>query len=94
MENEIIDKQSLFEKIEVPQSNMIPREILKKVKRIEIQTRGLVNDFFGGWVEVKAIKNDPSLILNSLKSGEYYSSQGPKFYDLIISLKKKLKKLL
>ena len=27
---------------------MIAREILKKVKRIEIQTRGLVNDFFGG----------------------------------------------
>ena len=43
-----------------------------------------VNDFFGGWVEVKAINNDPSIILNSLKSGEYYSSQGPKFYDLII----------
>ena len=27
---------------------MIPREVLKKVKRIEIQTRGLVNNFFGG----------------------------------------------
>ena len=27
---------------------MIPREILKKVKRIEILTRGLVNNFFGG----------------------------------------------
>ena len=27
---------------------MIPREILKKVKRIEIRTRGLVNNFFGG----------------------------------------------
>ncbi|MEE2764968.1 MAG: DUF58 domain-containing protein [Candidatus Neomarinimicrobiota bacterium] len=27
---------------------MIPREILKKVKRIEIRTRGLVNDLFGG----------------------------------------------
>ena len=27
---------------------MTPREILKKVKRIEIQTRGLVNNFFGG----------------------------------------------
>ena len=27
---------------------MIPRETLKKVKRIEIQTRGLVNNFFGG----------------------------------------------
>lgn len=27
---------------------MIPRQILKKVKRIEIRTRGLVNDLFGG----------------------------------------------
>lgn len=27
---------------------MIPKEILKKVKRIEIQTRGLVNDIFSG----------------------------------------------
>src|SRR5210317_1248982 len=28
--------------------NMIPREILKKVKRIEISTRGLVNEVFSG----------------------------------------------
>ncbi|MBN1541957.1 DUF58 domain-containing protein [candidate division KSB1 bacterium] len=27
---------------------MIPKEIIKKVKRIEIQTRGLVNDIFSG----------------------------------------------
>ncbi|MBT3216427.1 MAG: DUF58 domain-containing protein [Candidatus Marinimicrobia bacterium] len=27
---------------------MIPREILKKVRQIEIRTRGLVNDLFGG----------------------------------------------
>ena len=27
---------------------MIPQQILKKVKRIEIRTRGLVNDLFGG----------------------------------------------
>ncbi|MBA64641.1 MAG: DUF58 domain-containing protein [Candidatus Marinimicrobia bacterium] len=27
---------------------MIPKKILKKVKRIEIKTRGLVNDLFGG----------------------------------------------
>ncbi len=27
---------------------MIPREILKKVRRIEIRTKGLVNDLFGG----------------------------------------------
>ena len=27
---------------------MIPKQILKKVKQIEIRTRGLVNDIFGG----------------------------------------------
>ena len=27
---------------------MIPKKILEKVKRIEIKTRGLVNDLFGG----------------------------------------------
>ena len=27
---------------------MIPKEILKKVKRIEIATRGLVNEVFSG----------------------------------------------
>ena len=27
---------------------MIPKEILKKVEQIEIQTRGLVNDVFSG----------------------------------------------
>ena len=27
---------------------MIPREILKKVRRVEIRTRGLVNEVFSG----------------------------------------------
>ena len=27
---------------------MIPKQILKKVKQVEIRTRGLVNDLFGG----------------------------------------------
>jgi uncharacterized protein (DUF58 family) len=27
---------------------MIPREILKKVRRVEISTRGLVNEIFSG----------------------------------------------
>ena len=27
---------------------MIPKEILKKVRHIEIRTKGLVNDLFGG----------------------------------------------
>ncbi|MCW8841837.1 MAG: CehA/McbA family metallohydrolase [Rhodobacteraceae bacterium] len=34
-------------------------------------------DHFGGWVMVKAQANDPELLLEALKRGEYYSSQGP-----------------
>ncbi len=34
-------------------------------------------DHFGGWVMVKAEENTPEALLASLKSGSYYSSQGP-----------------
>ena len=34
-------------------------------------------DFFGGWVYVKAKKNDPNHLLSALKNGDYYSSSGP-----------------
>ncbi len=34
-------------------------------------------DHFGGWVMVKAEANEPDLLLEALKRGEYYSSQGP-----------------
>lgn len=34
-------------------------------------------DHFGGWVMVKAVENDPEAILEALKSGLNYSSQGP-----------------
>lgn len=34
-------------------------------------------DCFGGYVMVKAIDNDPEALVASLKSGAYYSSQGP-----------------
>jgi hypothetical protein len=34
-------------------------------------------DHFGGWVNVKAQSLDPEEILQSLKDGNYYSSQGP-----------------
>ena len=42
------------------------------------------NDFFGGWVQVKAKKNDPTLLLRALKNGEYFSSQGPNFLNIEI----------
>jgi len=34
-------------------------------------------DAFGGWVMVKATANQPDLLLEALKRGDYYSSQGP-----------------
>ena len=34
-------------------------------------------DHFGGWVMVKATANEPELLLEALKAGDYYSSQGP-----------------
>ncbi len=34
-------------------------------------------DAFGGWVMVKARANTPEALLDALKAGHYYSSQGP-----------------
>lgn len=34
-------------------------------------------DFFGGFVMVKAADNEPEALLEALKAGAYYSSQGP-----------------
>jgi predicted metal-dependent phosphoesterase TrpH len=39
-------------------------------------------DHFGGWVNVKAESLDPDELLNALKSGHYYSSQGPEIADI------------
>ena len=39
-------------------------------------------DYFGGWVMVKAQANDPELLLTALKSGHYYSTQGPEFKSI------------
>ena len=41
-------------------------------------------DHFGGWVMVKAEANDPGLLLEALKAGDYYSSQGPLLHDIRI----------
>ena len=43
------------------------------------------NDFFGGWVMVKADSLDPEAILAGLKAGRYYSSQGPEIHALEVS---------
>lgn len=34
-------------------------------------------DHFGGWVMVKAEANEPELLLEALKAGHFYASQGP-----------------
>jgi len=44
----------------------------------------MTHDAFGGWVHVKADALDPDAILNSLKSGCFYSSQGPHIHDIQI----------
>jgi len=41
-------------------------------------------DHFGGWVMVKATANDPDLLLNALKRGDFYSSQGPEIRGISV----------
>ena len=42
----------------------------------------VTHDAFGGWIQVWAERLDPDLILESLKAGCYYSSQGPEIHDI------------
>ncbi len=44
-------------------------------------------DAFGGWVQVKAESLDPDELLEALKLGHYYSSQGPQIHSISISSK-------
>jgi hypothetical protein len=39
-------------------------------------------DAFGGWVQVRAERLDPDLLLAALKVGHFYSSQGPELHDI------------
>ncbi|MBU1176417.1 MAG: CehA/McbA family metallohydrolase [Alphaproteobacteria bacterium] len=39
-------------------------------------------DSFGGWVMVKAEANEPDALLDALKSGAFYASQGPEIHDM------------
>ncbi|TMJ39861.1 MAG: PHP domain-containing protein [Alphaproteobacteria bacterium] len=40
------------------------------------------DDHFGGWVHVRAQANDPDSLLDALKKGHYYSSQGPLIQEI------------
>ena len=40
------------------------------------------DDAFGGWVQVRAEALDPDALLDALKKGHYYSSQGPLIHEL------------
>jgi hypothetical protein len=42
-------------------------------------------DVFGAWTMVKAEENDPDALLESLKAGSYYSSQGPLIHSVAIN---------
>ena len=43
-----------------------------------------IDDAFGGWVMVKSEINSEEPILEALKNGNYYSSQGPDFKNIKI----------
>lgn len=40
-----------------------------------------LDDLFGGWIWVRATEHTPDAILESLFSGAFYASTGPKIYD-------------
>ena len=42
----------------------------------------MTHDAFGGWIHVRAERLDPWLILESLKAGRFYSSQGPEIHHI------------
>jgi predicted metal-dependent phosphoesterase TrpH len=42
-------------------------------------------DHFGGWVNVKAESLNPEALLQALKNGNYYSSQGPQYIGIELS---------
>jgi hypothetical protein len=45
---------------------------------------GHPRDRFGGWVEVHCEGLDPEALLESMKDGRYYSTQGPELLELIV----------
>ncbi len=68
---------------------MIMENLLSKGRRVNLiatdDAHFSTPDHFGGWVMVKAEQNTPEALLEALKAGQYYSSQGPEIRDIRIS---------
>lgn len=45
-------------------------------------------DHFGGWVMVKAERNEPDALIQALKDGAFYATQGPELHDVRIEGRK------
>ena len=45
---------------------------------------GHPKDRFGGWVEVFCDRLDPEALVESMKAGRYYSTQGPSIRELVV----------
>jgi hypothetical protein len=43
------------------------------------------DDGFGGWMMVKAIDNEPEALLDAMKRGDFYSSQGPEIHEFAVA---------
>ena len=43
-----------------------------------------VNDQFGAWMQVKSESLEPEELVEVMKAGEYYSSQGPEFHLIAV----------
>jgi len=43
------------------------------------------HDRFGAWVEVRAERLEPAALLDALRAGAYYSTQGPRIEDVVVS---------
>ena len=62
--------------------------LLEKGRRVLVNAGddahfGHPRDRFGGWVEVHCDRLDPDVLLESLKAGRYYSTQGPALREMI-----------
>src|SRR5690348_13546257 len=42
-------------------------------------------DMFGGWVQVRSTELSPEALVEALKAGDFYSSQGPEILDVTVT---------
>ena len=63
-----------------------PLSVIENGKKVNIiatdDSHFHIDDAFGGWVMVKSEINNQESLLEALKNGHYYSSQGPDFKNI------------